>query len=87
MMGKEGERLIKGAGTIQPCIFVPQVINQCREVARKVRNMSQNFANQKMPVFSRNIVQQTQYGIYFKQLNCPKCYEMRSCGKNCLVYL
>ncbi len=50
-MGKEGERLIKGSGTIQPCIFVPQVINQRREVARKVRNMSRNFLNQKMPVF------------------------------------
>ncbi len=67
MMGKEGERLIKGSGTIAPCIFVPQVINQRREEARKVGSMSRNFAKQKMPFFSRNIVQQTQYGIYFKQ--------------------
>ena len=52
MMGKEGERLIKGSGTIQPCIFV-------RQAARKVGSMSRNLAKQKMPVFSRNIVQQT----------------------------
>ncbi len=51
MMRKEGERLIKGAGTIQPCIFVPQVIKQRREAARKVGSLSRNFAKQKIPVF------------------------------------
>ncbi len=66
MMGTEGERLVKGAGTIAPCTLVPYFVNQRREVARKVGSMSRNFAKQKMPIFSRNIVQQKQYGIYFK---------------------
>ncbi len=55
MMGKEGERLINGTGTIQPCIFVPQVINKRREVARKVGRVCHKISQNKKCQFFHEI--------------------------------